>query len=65
MITCSLSLSLSLSSSSRSLKWYKDGLEFYSYVPKMAAAPKRFFPVQGLQVDVSLERKLNKFALWS
>ncbi len=38
-----------------SLKWYKDDREFYSYVPRMneGGAPRRFFPVPGLSVDVS------------
>ncbi len=35
-----------------SLKWYKDGLEFYSFIPRLRD-PKRFFDVNGVSVNVS------------
>ena len=35
-----------------SLKWYKDGQEFYSYIPRLSES-KRYFNVSGVQVDVS------------
>nr|CAH7737595.1 unnamed protein product [Callosobruchus chinensis] len=35
-----------------SVKWYRDGDEFYRYVPK-EEPPTRVFPLPGLRVDVS------------
>ncbi|CAH0551329.1 unnamed protein product [Brassicogethes aeneus] len=36
-----------------SVKWYRDGDEFYRYVPK-EAPPTRVFTLSGLHVDVSI-----------
>ena len=37
-----------------SLKWYKDDIEFYTYIPRMRDGMKqRFFDVPGVQIDVS------------
>ena len=37
-----------------SLKWYKDDIEFYSYIPRMRDGKKqRFFDVPGILIDVS------------
>lgn len=35
-----------------SVKWYKDGHEFYRYVPR-DMPPAQVFPLQGVNVDVS------------
>lgn len=35
-----------------SVKWYKDGNEFYRYVPR-DMPPAQVFPLQGVLVDVS------------
>ena len=35
-----------------SLKWYRDGEEFYSYIPRLEQNPKRFFPLEGIELDV-------------
>lgn len=34
-----------------SLKWYKDGQEFYSYIPRLVKDPKRFFDLPGVFLD--------------
>ncbi len=47
-------LTLALTFLCFSLKWYKDEKEFYSYVPRLKGSPKRFYPVKGLTVDVSM-----------
>ena len=37
-----------------SLKWYKDDIEFFTYIPRMRDGMKqRFFDVPGVQIDVS------------
>lgn len=36
-----------------SVKWYKDGNEFYRYVPRNQP-PAQVFPLPGVTVDVSL-----------
>ena len=37
-----------------SLKWYKDDIEFYSYIPRMKeGSKKRFFDLPGVFLDVS------------
>ena len=37
----------------RSLKWYKDDVEFYSYIPRMKDGSKqRFFQLPGVYLDV-------------
>lgn len=36
-----------------SVKWYKDGNEFYRYVP-MEQPPVQIFDLPGVQVDVSI-----------
>ena len=37
-----------------SLKWYKDDVEFYSYIPRMKeGSKKRFFDLPGVFIDVS------------
>lgn len=36
-----------------SVKWYKDGFEFYRYVPR-DKPPAQIFPLPGVDVDVSL-----------
>lgn len=36
-----------------SVKWYKDGFEFYRYVPR-DMPPGQVFPLPGVDVDVSL-----------
>lgn len=46
--------------SSFSLKWYKDGQEFYSYIPRMKGTPKRFYHVDGLQINVSHRHVLHE-----
>ncbi len=45
----------------RSLKWYKDGNEFYSYVPKMRTSPRRFFSTEGIDMNV---RQVHGTSLW-
>lgn len=35
-----------------SVKWYKDDVEFYRYVPN-DWPPGQFLPIQGVRVDVS------------
>ena len=36
------------------MKWYKDDIEFYTYIPRMRDGMKqRFFDVPGVQIDVS------------
>lgn len=37
-----------------SVKWYKDGFEFYRYVPR-DMPPGQVFPLPGVDVDVSLQ----------
>ena len=38
-----------------SLKWYKDDVEFYSYIPRMKeGSKKRFFDLPGVFIDVSI-----------
>lgn len=46
-----------------SVKWYKDGHEFYRYVPRNMP-PALVFPLPGVNVDVSLKMLLF-FALKS
>ncbi|XP_049826288.1 uncharacterized protein LOC126266430 [Aethina tumida] len=41
-----------------SVKWYRDGDEFYRYVPK-EAPPTRVFTLSGLHVDVSVSNAHN------
>lgn len=36
-----------------SIKWYRDDLEFFRYVPS-DKPPNQFFPLQGLDIDVSI-----------
>lgn len=36
-----------------SVKWYKDGNEFYRYVPR-DMPPAQVFPLNGVTVDVSI-----------
>lgn len=36
-----------------SVKWYKDGNEFYRYVPR-DDPPVQIFPLQGVRIDVSI-----------
>lgn len=36
-----------------SVKWYKDGNEFYRYVPR-DMPPAQVFPLPGVTVDVSI-----------
>lgn len=36
-----------------SVKWYKDGNEFYRYVPR-DMPPAQVFPLPGVSVDVSM-----------
>ncbi|GFU53871.1 ig-like domain-containing protein [Trichonephila clavipes] len=35
-----------------SIKWYRDDLEFFRYVPS-DKPPNQFFPLQGLNIDLS------------
>lgn len=37
-----------------SVKWYKDGNEFYRYVPR-DMPPAQFFSLPGVSVDVSID----------
>lgn len=37
-----------------SVKWYKDGNEFYRYVPR-DQPPVQYFPLPGVTVDVSTD----------
>lgn len=39
-----------------SVKWYKDGFEFYRYVPR-DMPPAQVFPLPGIDIDVSLLEK--------
>lgn len=39
-----------------SIKWYKDGMEFFRYVPR-DKPPAQFFPLDGLKID--LDRSFN------
>ncbi|KAF7271629.1 hypothetical protein GWI33_015516 [Rhynchophorus ferrugineus] len=41
-----------------SVKWYREGYEFYRYVPK-EEPPTRVFTQQGLHVDVSVSNAHN------
>ncbi|KAL1502012.1 hypothetical protein ABEB36_007225 [Hypothenemus hampei] len=41
-----------------SVKWYREYVEFYRYVPK-EEPPIRVFPLQGIQVDVSVSNSKN------
>ncbi|XP_076358782.1 uncharacterized protein LOC143251222 [Tachypleus tridentatus] len=36
-----------------SVKWYRDDMEFFRFVPR-DNPPKQFFPLEGIDVDVSL-----------
>ena len=39
-----------------SVKWYKNDIEFYSYIPKMSdghGSKKRFFDLPGVYINVS------------
>lgn len=40
-----------------SVKWYKDDIEFFRYVPS-DRPPGQYFEVNGIRVDVSLSEKL-------
>lgn len=42
-----------------SVKWYKDGNEFFRYVPR-DQPPAQLFPLPGVTVDVSIQ---SKFAI--
>lgn len=37
-----------------SIKWYRDDVEFFRYVPT-DKPPGQFFPLQGIKVDVSIQ----------
>lgn len=37
-----------------SVKWYKDGFEFYRYVPR-DKPPGQIFPLPGVDVDVRIQ----------
>lgn len=43
-----------------SIKWYRDDLEFFRYVPS-DKPPNQFFPLQGLDIDVSIFLYLQVF----
>ena len=43
-----------------SVKWYKNDIEFYSYIPKMGEkTKKRFFDLPGVHVNVSFDEFLE------
>lgn len=42
-----------------SVKWYKDGQEFFRYVPK-DSPPAQVFELPGVNVDVSNNLKVSK-----
>lgn len=46
-----------------SVKWYKDGFEFYRYVPR-DMPPGQVFPLPGVDVEVS-ELRETKFSKWN
>ena len=46
-----------------SVKWYKNDIEFYSYIPKMGdKTKKRFFDLPGVHVNVSFHEFFRKSA---
>lgn len=46
-----------------SVKWYKDGNEFYRYVPRVIP-PTQVFPLPGVSVNVSSHLYLIDICIW-
>ena len=37
-----------------SIKWYRDGREFFGFIPRLGGGKaRRFFPLEGVALDVS------------